>query len=161
MIIRRLRPDEWAVFRDVRLRALADAPDAFGSTHAREVAQSDDEWQALVRSNERAIFIATTGGSSVGLAIGAQQRGEADAAGLFAMWVAPQSRGHGIGAALIDAVATWARREGYQSVSLGVETTNESAIALYTRWGFADTGARVPLRDNSDLMIRIMVARLD
>ncbi len=160
MIIRRLRPDEWAVFRDVRLRALADAPDAFGSTHAREVAQSDDEWQALVRSNERAIFIATAGGS-VGLAIGAPQRGEAGAAGLFAMWVAPQSRGHGIGAALIDAVAKWARREGYQSISLGVETTNESAIALYSRWGFADTGERVPLRKDSDLMIRIMVARLD
>jgi hypothetical protein len=36
--VRRVRADEADALRDIRLRALADTPLAFGSTHAREAA---------------------------------------------------------------------------------------------------------------------------
>ena len=42
--IRRLRAEEWPEYRAIRLRALADAPDAFGSTHAVEQPKPDQYW---------------------------------------------------------------------------------------------------------------------
>ena len=48
--IRRLDGHEWRAYRDLRLRALADSPDAFGSTLERERDRPDAEWAAGVSS---------------------------------------------------------------------------------------------------------------
>jgi hypothetical protein len=59
-----------AIFRDVRLRALQDAPMAFGSTYARESRFSDEEWlQRVTRWNgENGIgYLAMEGGHGCGI----------------------------------------------------------------------------------------------
>ena len=76
------------------------------------------------------------------------------------MWVAPEARGQGVGAALVAAVEGWARGKGYVRMGLGVTSTNEPAIRLYTRMGFIDLGDTYPLREGSDLVIRIMGKQL-
>ena len=64
----------------------------------------------------------------------------ADAADLLSMWVAPEARGRGIGMALIDTVADWARSAGLLRLVLEVRLHNAHALALYTRAGFVPTG---------------------
>ena len=44
--IRTLHPADWPLYRDLRLRALLDAPYAFGSTYAEESKRTDDAWAA-------------------------------------------------------------------------------------------------------------------
>ncbi len=44
------------------------------------------------------------------------------------MWVAPEARGSGVGAALMDAVESWAREAGYENIGLGVTTVNAPAV---------------------------------
>ena len=44
VLVRATTITDWQALREIRLRALRDAPYAFGSTHAREAAFSDDEW---------------------------------------------------------------------------------------------------------------------
>lgn len=44
VLVRRLLPDEWRAYRAIRLRALADAPEAYGSTLARGEGLPDETW---------------------------------------------------------------------------------------------------------------------
>lgn len=154
--VRRLRPDEWPAYRSIRLRALLDAPDAFGSTRGREAAFADEEWQTRANPPDDAVFVADGPDELVGMAIGAPAPSNPGAAALFGMWVAPGARRLGVGQALIEAVQAWAIDAGYHRLGLGVTTTNSAAIALYERLGFVATGDRYPLRAGSDLTFQMM-----
>lgn len=161
MQVRRLKPAEWAAFRAVRLRALADAPDAFGGTLADESARTDEEWQTRADPPDGAIFVVDGADGLVAMVMGGPAPSDfPNAAALFSMWVDPSVRRNGLGVALIDAVKEWAIEQGYAALGLGVTTTNAPAVALYRRLGFADTGDRYPLRKDTDLTIQIMALSL-
>lgn len=160
MDVRRLRPEEWASYRDIRLRALADAPDAFGATHAIEAAYGDAQWQARSDRPDRAVFVVDGPDGLVGLAIGGAAPGMEDVAALYSMWVASEARRNGLGSALIEAVKAWALEAGYPTLGLGVTTTNAPAIALYEHLGFTANGDHYPLREGTGLTIQIMVLPL-
>ena len=63
--VRRVQPGEWMTLRAVRLAALADAPGAFGSTTARELAFGEAEWRG--RTTSAPNFIAWHESEPVGL----------------------------------------------------------------------------------------------
>jgi ribosomal protein S18 acetylase RimI-like enzyme len=156
MEVRRLRPDEWRAFRDIRLRALADAPDAFGATVDEASARTDAEWQTRAYPSDGAIFVVDGPDGFIAMASGGPAPSVPDTAALYGMWVDPSARRLGLGSALIEAVKGWAIEAGYPRLGLGVTTTNAPAIALYERLGFVDIGDRYPLREGTDLVIQIM-----
>jgi GNAT superfamily N-acetyltransferase len=160
VVVRRLRPGEWARLREIRLRALADAPDAFGSTLEAEAGRDDDAWQDWASRKDRVVVVAEQDGRFVGMASGGRGRIAAGTAGLYAMWVEPAARGSGVAARIVAAVEAWAREAGYGAIGLGVTTTNPRAVRFYERLGYVDTGERHRLRDGSDLMIEMMVKPL-
>jgi GNAT superfamily N-acetyltransferase len=163
--IRRIHHDEWRELRDLRLRALQDAPDAFGSTYTEESAGTDAQWMEWAAR-------AAKGGSSfaalaieddarwIGMAIGAPQTDHPGIAGLFAMWVDPSARGAGIGRALVERVVEWAGSAGFPVLRLRVTMSNDAAMRLYLRCGFSDEGHRAPLRDGSDVVTMTMTMDL-
>lgn len=55
------------------------------------------------------------------------------------VFVAPQSRGSGVGSLLLDAITRHAQSEGLEKVRLDVIDTNPRARALYERKGFVAT----------------------
>ena len=142
MDIERMEPDGWDRVRAIRLRALREAPDAFGSTLEREEDREPEFWRERLANPDAATFIAMSGDEDVGVVMGADFRGRPAAAGLFAMWVAPEARGRGAAGPLVEAVIAWARSSGYERVLLEVGDTNTAAIRLYEKKGFAPTGAR-------------------
>jgi GNAT superfamily N-acetyltransferase len=139
---------DWQALRDIRLLALQDAPDAFASTYAGESALSTTEWRQ--RATRDGSFIAVLPeGSPASLAGGYQAApGTVE---LIAMFVRPQARGRGVGAALIDAVVGWAQQKNATSVHLWVTETNKHALRLYERCGFTPTPERQPLPSNPSL----------
>jgi ribosomal protein S18 acetylase RimI-like enzyme len=134
-----MQPADWRRVRAVRLRALADTPDAFASTLGHELSMPDEQWSRRLVTQDAATFIAVSGDHDIGIVVGATLP---DAAGLFAMWVAPEARGKGVGDALIRAVVGWAQENGHERLVLEVGDWNRSAIDLYRRNGFTPTGQR-------------------
>lgn len=140
MHIEALTEDDWQRAKAIRLRALADTPDAFGSTLAEERDQPEAFWRARLAATDRVTYVADLGGQDVGLAVCAPFDGLERTAGLFSMWTAPDARGKGIGTALVHAVIGWARDRAFERLALDVADTNEPAIALYAKCGFVPTG---------------------
>jgi ribosomal protein S18 acetylase RimI-like enzyme len=158
--IRRAIPDEWERVRELRLRSLEDAPEAFGSTLERESAFEHREWVAWIdgwEGTRSALYVAEAerGGAWVGMAVGSRT-GEERRAHLYAMWVDPAWRTRGLGTGLVRAVLEWARSWGARSVVLAVTESNDGAARFYERIGFVDTGLRHPLRDGSPVSARVL-----
>jgi ribosomal protein S18 acetylase RimI-like enzyme len=147
--VRRIRADEAVALRGVRLAALAADPDAFGSTYEREVAFEAEVWETRAREGandaETATFVADGEAGLVGIVTVRLESDEPGRAHVYGLWVAPASRGSGLGSALTQAVVDWAGGRGAAEVVLLVVVSNAAAIALYRRLGFVDSGLRKTL----------------
>jgi GNAT superfamily N-acetyltransferase len=152
MEVRQARAADWAALRELRLRALADAPDAFASTLEREAAFPEQVWRQRAEGGEGSVnFIASEGGAGIGMvAIFAV----ADTPGhmhLVGMWVDPRHRRRGVAQALVERAVRWARERPASEVILWVADHNIPARTLYERVGFRPTGERQPLPSNPAL----------
>ncbi len=133
---RQLHPDDWAIERDLRLAALAEAPSAFGSTLSAALGLDESDWrERLSRQVRIATFLEGRAVGMVGWAW-AQSPYPAGEALLLGMWVAPSARGSGVGDALVAAAVADARRAGARIIRLSVTPGNEPALRLYARNGF-------------------------
>ena len=140
IVVERMQPEEWERVRAVRLRALAEAPDAFWTTVEQDEQRPLAEWRTRLENESAATFLACSEYADVGIVTGIASPDEAGVAWLMSMWVDPAVRGKGVGAALIDAVAAWARDKGFERLRLEVATANLAATRLYEKTGFAATG---------------------
>jgi ribosomal protein S18 acetylase RimI-like enzyme len=155
--VRRLRQDEADLLRDVRLRALADAPWAYGSSHARELGYTPERWQWFADQIDAATYVAVEDDTAAGMAGGFVPAG-GDAVMLWGMWVAPEARGRGLARMLVESVLAWARERGAPTVVLEVTDTERAApaAALYRSLGFTPTGERTVLDSDPSLETILM-----
>ena len=135
--LRRLSTDDWAAFAALRLAALTEAPDAFGSTLADWRDASEQRWRnrvAVAPLN----MVASLDGSDVGMLSGIEEiPGNVE---VISVWVAPAARGQGVGDAMLEALLAWADDRDAQRVVLTVTEHNAAAQRLYGRLGFVATG---------------------
>jgi ribosomal protein S18 acetylase RimI-like enzyme len=143
--VSRVEPDDWLRFRDVRLAALTESPEMFGSTLAREQELDEVEWRR--RAARPATFLASRDGVDIGMAGVYETDGTWWISGI---WVAPAARGTGAVDALIDACESVAQAAGATTVALLVMEDNARGRRAYVRLGYTLTGARVPARDGRD-----------
>jgi GNAT superfamily N-acetyltransferase len=165
--IRRFTPGEWPAYRALRLRSLADAPNAFGSSLALEESWAQELWMARLMaadvSGRDCPLVAESGGPDgpmLGLLWAKCDTADAGIVNLFQMWVAPEARGRGAASALVDEAVTWARSIGARLVRLGVVVDNQDAIRLYLRKGFRNAGEPEPIRPGSALLEQAMQLQL-
>lgn len=135
--LQELSPDDWKLWRELRLAALTEAPYAFNSNIADWEAAPEQRWRQRLSTPATYHVAAILGDTPVGVAAGFPTD-EANVAKLMSIWVAPSARGRGVADELITAVGDWARTTGASILELHVLVGNGSAHELYLRNGFVD-----------------------
>lgn len=148
---------DWTRMRDLRLAALLDAPDAFGGTYEDEAARDEAAWRWWIAGedgrSEGRTFVEERAGVFTGMATGMVFVERPTTVHLFGMWVRPEDRGRGVGAALVEEVIGWAVARDAERIELRVAEGNDAAARLYGRAGFVlRPEDRSPLREGSDVM---------
>lgn len=158
--LRPVGPDDWRVWRELRLAALAEAPYAFGSVLADWQGDGDREerWRARLELPGSHDVVALVDGSPLGMASGVPDE-DGQGAELISMWVAPEARGTGLADALVEEVERWAAGTGVPVLRLAVAEENPVAVRLYERHGYADTG-RTALMPDGRRRERLLEKRL-
>lgn len=147
--IRALQPADHTVYRAVRLRGLAEHPEAFSSSHEEETsAEGEARMARRLAPTPSAPHDFMLGAFADGALVGTiglmvDMRLKTRHSGLvIGMYVVPERSREGVGRALLDALIERARTIPLTNLHLTVTKGNAAACRLYERAGFAITGSQ-------------------
>ena len=150
--MRVISAEDWAVFRELRLRALTDSPNAFSVTLAEVTSNAEPIWRARA-GGPSPVILAFDGDRAVGMGGLYTPDGSADAF-VWGMWVEPEWRGRGLGSRMLRELVDRADRTD-RTVFLHVTGGND-ARRLYEEHGFVSTGEWQPLREGSEVRMETL-----
>jgi len=142
--VRKLTPEDAALYRSIRLEGLKESPEAFGSTFEAEFTKPL-AW-FFDRLSSSVVFGAIRDAKILdakilGVAGFAVRDGEKEEHKglLWGIYVRPDARGAGVARRLVEAVIAYARAR-VELIQLSVVVGNEQARRLYARLGFVEYG---------------------
>lgn len=144
----RMTPDHAAAWRDIRLEALATAPDSYGTR------LSDWQGRPLRDFAARLAAVPTfAAGETEALPLAAagwepDYGGLPHRAWLISLYARPAGRGRGYATAVIARICGEVAALGMTEIALNVGVANAAARALYARLGFAETGQPAQPNEN-------------
>ena len=130
----------------LRLEALAMHPEAFAADVDKTVADGEEAWAERITEyanhQSGAIMIACTGDDLIGFSgiVRGHWPKTQHSGSLWGVYVKPDWRGYKIGEAIVKACIEWAIENNLTVVTLGVNSSNTSAIRCYTRCDFKEYG---------------------
>jgi len=153
MGVRELTEADVEAYWAVRLRALRDEPEAFGSSYEeskdRPLAEVTARLRSILEAGNFLLGAWESDGQPEERLVGivaferAPGRKNRHIGDIFQMYVASEARGKGYGRALMEALIARARAlDGLEQLILAVVTSNTAAIALYRALGFEVYGVQ-------------------
>jgi ribosomal protein S18 acetylase RimI-like enzyme len=138
--LRRLHPEDWMAFRDIRLDMLRRDPTAFGSTHADWAGKPRAEIKAWIAKMH--LFAFVEGGRYLASAAwyplpGATVRHRGT---VIAVYTRPEARGRGLFRQVMAAVERDAKASGILQLELDVSADQDVAQSAYLAQGYAILG---------------------
>lgn len=143
MDIRVLNAQDTQAYRTIRLNALKNSPESFGSSYEEEAAFGLGRFTKRITKLNSCTFGAFEGHKLAGICnVSFQPRKKMNhRAELFSMYVEPECRGKGFGKALIErAIKSVLERKTVQQIYLTVVSSNQTAKSLYESFGFETYG---------------------
>lgn len=138
--VRVLDESEWSLYREVRLRALAESPGSFTATLAEEADRDEQFWRDRMTGSYR--LLAERGQVPQGIVSLGRYEQDPSAAEVFGLYVVPDARSTGVAWGLVEAAAALAVQNGYSQLYYWVGTDNPRAIGFAKNFGFRLTGLR-------------------
>ena len=123
----------------MRLRALKDNPEAFAATYEEALRNGKEQFNQRIHPKEDAFYLGAFKPGLAGMVYFRRDEGRKNLhkGRILSMYVKPESRGLGVGKALLQKAITHANRlSGLEQLHLMVVTTNNAARSLYRSMGF-------------------------
>lgn len=162
MILKLLDPDDFEIFKRIRLEALRAAPEAFASSAAEWESLPDEEWRRRLTNNP--VVVSFRDQEPVGImGLMRQQASKmAHRATIVMVYLRGSERGSGHAVAMLNLLLDHARTLGIRQVELAVSAENPAAVRFYLREGFHEIG-HVPggfLHEGREIDEIVMARRL-
>ena len=138
--VRRLDPQEFASYREIRLEGLKNHPDAFSASWETESTRPASWWAERLESN--IVLGGWIDGSPLAGVVGFRMHGGTKVRHkgvLWGMYVRPDARGTGLAASLVQRVIERAP-PFLEEILLAVVASNVAACRLYRSAGFEQYG---------------------
>ncbi|MGU9990093.1 GNAT family N-acetyltransferase [Bordetella avium] len=142
--IRPLGPESAASFQALRLAALCDTPDAFGSSYEEEQRLTTQEWAGRITPTSASLVLGAWEAEQLVGCAGLYRLSplkQQHKAVIWGVYVAPAQRGAGLGRQLILSAIDHARQwQGLRQLLLTVNSSKLAACQLYRSLGFKAYG---------------------
>jgi phosphinothricin acetyltransferase len=138
-VIDELRAEDWPAVRDIYLEGIAS-----GNATFETQAPPWEEWDAKHLAKPRLVFRTAERGGVLGWAALSRVSARACYAGVaeVSVYIAPASRGLGIGSLLLGALVAQSEAEGIWTLQASIFPENEASVSLHQRHGFRIVGRR-------------------
>ncbi len=164
MEIVRLPVEDWQAYRDLRLRALNEDPQAFSSTYAEVAAWPEERWKRRLRDaleGERSwLFFAREKGRLVGMIGAFVDEASPENATIVSVYVPAEVRGRGISSELLTCIlGELSRHPSLKMATLAVNKQQLPAVGLYRKFGFQATRTEPAQTGNGELVEEMVMER--
>jgi ribosomal protein S18 acetylase RimI-like enzyme len=135
---------DWKDFKEIRLAALKEEPQAFGSSYAKEAAYPNSRWQERLRDDEskKGIYLfAKLEGKVIGMVMGGRTDEDKNAhlAHIWGTYVDSTTRRNGVGKELMQRVIEELSKDvDVQRIRVIVNAEQKPAVKLYESLGFKE-----------------------
>ena len=149
-----LAPEEWHLYKQIRLEMLLIDPQAFGSSYADVLQRPDSHWQNRLieaRAGEKSWLLFAKEEEHLTGMIGAYRAEESQVVDIISVFVRKEKRKLGVGSALMTAILAEVSKSGaFRKAVLGVNADQTAAVALYQRFGFKIIGEKTGVQGDGN-----------
>lgn len=156
--IRRIAKGEWMLYKQMRLAALKDAPEAFSTTYESASQRSPESWanqaDGSAEGSARFTFLAFVDDKPAGLAALYRDADGVNQGEIIQVWISPAFRSSGLASELIDFIFQCAKHNGFDKIRAEVMVSNKRAIRFYEKSGFKIDGSPSVHSDSSIVLAK-------
>ena len=147
MEITKLTGTEWQEYRNLRLRALKEDPQAFGTNYKTSLEYTEEEWKRRLDNASKGetnwLLFAKDNDKLVGMVGAYLEKEVKDTATIISVYVPNEERGKGISKKLMEHLLNELSHKTFlKKVKLTVNKNQASAVGLYKKFGFLETGTQ-------------------
>lgn len=141
MFVRKLMPQDWPLYKTMRLEALRLHGDVYGTSYKEMADRTDAEWEAILAQEDSAFFVLFDGDGIIGIGGVFTQDKSTRTGMLIAGYIREAYRGRGLSRLLYQARIDWAKQSGlFDRLLIGHREGNEASRRANQAFGFQPIG---------------------
>ena len=152
-----INESDWQKFKDFRIRAVTESPQAFGDTLEKVLSYPDFYWIDGIK-NKKVFVISDRDTYVSGLVFGQDDDGIWS---VKSLWTDPAYRGKGLAKKILRYVIGVAKAIGVKIIELGINVKQGTAIKLYESLGFIQVKRLPDLEMGDGSKNDLLVMRLE